>query len=96
MRSAALCVLCALCACHLDPLPTDPGAGCEQAAARIVELQCPGWQGSPGVDDVFGTGDADELPLVDVCRVTEREGADWKTECVAAALDCAGVEACFQ
>jgi hypothetical protein len=61
----------------------------------MAEMKCPGWEGSPGPDEVFGT--EDDIPCVEVCiGIVE---ADPTTTlfplCTAKAESCDEVDECF-
>lgn len=77
--------------------PDDPSTpdDCEAMCVNLERLRCPGWRGSPGTDEIFGT--ADDIPCADVCRrvVTAGLGVSLYQRCVAKARDCAVVARCF-
>jgi hypothetical protein len=85
------------------PLPgpaRDDEAGtpedCPAACARLEELQCPGWQGSPGQDSETGT--PDDISCTEVC--TELLESDITMTlfpvCTANAATCAEIDRCFE
>ena len=85
--------LAALCCVPPPVAPDTRDPGCDGACDTLERLGCPASEGSPGMDDEYGT--PDDLACADTCRELERKGASFETECTAAATSCAGVEACF-
>ena len=90
-------------ACMTPKGPDEPAPSCATtiaeccaAACRNLErLHCPGWQGSPGPDDVADTDD--DVPCDRACEYAAGQqdiGVDLKLDCVAAAQSCVEVEAC--
>jgi hypothetical protein len=81
--------------CRTIPVnPYDPPTYCKDACNNLFELNCPGWRGSPGEDEAFGT--TDDVPCIDVCaNVVSEETATLNQACVSHAKTCAEVEACF-
>lgn len=78
----------------IPPNPYDPPEDCAPACANLEKMKCPGWQGSPGDDGVFGT--PDDVSCVDVCVDTmEEPTATLHPKCTAAAESCEAVEECF-
>lgn len=72
----------------------DAGAGdCAAACANLELLGCDGAEGSPGVDEEFGT--ADDVSCEAVCVDVEANGVSMHTGCVAAAGSCEAVDECF-
>lgn len=81
----------------VPPVPPNSGdeSDCQPACDNLFELSCPGWKGSPGVDEKFDT--EDDVPCVDVCKnvVSEPTGTLFP-KCTATASSCEEVEACFE
>ena len=82
--------------CSWLPIPSDPlwddPEYCQPACDNLFRLNCPGWQGSPGVDEIFGT--TDDIPCVDVCLNHEMPQRIFP-RCTAKAESCEAVERCF-
>jgi len=77
-------------------IDTDPDAGapaCDDACDLLSDLGCDGAEGSPGLDEVYGT--QDDVSCASVCRETIEAGVDMHTDCVRSAPSCAAVEECF-
>ncbi len=78
-------------------VPRDPVVvvgQCEAACKRMAELKCEGWQGSPGYDGEYGTGD--DVACVEVCgSIDINPESDLNTKCVAAAKSCRDVGGCY-
>ena len=73
-----------------DSTPDD----CRAACANLARLQCPGWEGSPGADETFGT--EDDKSCEEVCReVMDLGETTLYPKCTAKAESCEAVEACF-
>ena len=66
---------------------------CAAACANLELLGCDGAEGSPGLDEEYGT--SDDVPCDQVCRETEAGGIPMHTACVAAAGSCDVVDECF-
>ena len=66
---------------------------CAAACANLELLGCDGAEGSPGLDEEYGT--SDDVPCDQVCRETEAGGIPMHTACVAAAGSCDAVDECF-
>lgn len=78
----------------IPPNPYDPVEYCDAACNNLFKLGCPGWEGSPGEDEQFGT--EDDISCVDVCKaVVEEPTATLHQKCTAEASSCEEVEACF-
>lgn len=81
-----------------DPAPSCDGSVhecCERACAALARYKCPGYQGSPGADDVYGT--PDDVTCEAACEYAAVQtdiGIDLNLGCVAAAQSCTEVEAC--
>lgn len=81
------------------PPVVTPASGesgdCFEACANLARLGCDGAEGSPGVDDVYGT--ADDVPCTAVCEdITADPAVTLNERCTAAAIDCDAVERCFE
>jgi hypothetical protein len=77
-------------------LDTAQDAGddvCSEACVNLAELGCDGAEGSPGVDEVYGT--EDDVPCDVICRETIAAGVDMHPICVAAAPTCEAADECF-
>jgi len=78
----------------IPPNPYDPPELCVEACENLARLLCPGWRGSPGSDEVFGT--PDDVPCVDVCALIVADPTvTLYQQCTAQAASCEAVEACF-
>ena len=66
---------------------------CAAACANLEQLGCDGAEGSPGVDEEYGT--EDDVPCEDVCRDVMEGGITMHPACVAAAESCEAVDECF-
>lgn len=79
----------------VPPLPPDAENVCEKSCDNLGMLKCPGWDGSPGADEKFGT--ADDISCAQVCR--ERIPVDpdlvFYHRCMATAVSCKAAEACY-
>lgn len=79
------------------PEPTDAGTleDCGPACENLARLQCPGWRGSPGADEIWGT--ADDYSCETACRniMYADDTATLFPICTAAAQTCEEVEKCF-
>lgn len=84
----------------MPPLPVTPNQDeaedCPAACETMERYQCPGWRGSPGADDVYGT--EDDVPCDQACReiVTADISASLNQQCVAMSTSCRMVERCFE
>lgn len=80
--------------------PVNPEAGtvedCGDACNRLEELQCPGWEGSPGTDEEFGT--PDDVDCMTVCEdlMENNETLTLYPKCTSEAESCEEVEQCFE
>lgn len=79
------------------PVPDEAGdaSDCEAACATLARLQCPGWRGSPGPDEIVGT--ADDVPCARACRaiVSSDRTVTLQQRCTATATTCEAVDRCF-
>ncbi len=78
--------------------PNDPDAGtvehCPAACENLAYLQCPGWEGSPGADEVYGT--EDDVPCLEVCEdFVEFSNMTLYPLCTAKSMSCDDVLECF-
>lgn len=72
---------------------TDPMTPCEAACENLRLIGCPGAEGSPGPDEMFGT--QDDVPCADVCQEVENLGRfSLNPECISTAETCEQVDAC--
>jgi hypothetical protein len=90
---------------HLDPIPDDPKPDdpppvateedCKAACDNLKQMKCPGWDGTPGKDEIQGT--ADDVPCWKACINIMSVGhpADLKLPCTIKATSCEEVESCF-
>ena len=75
--------------------PTVVTGDCARACANLAWLACPGWQGSPGEDEQYGT--TDDIRCEDACALLAGHAElDFQLGCAARAADCAAYEACYQ
>lgn len=76
------------------PNPPDLLPDCESACAKLAELGCQGWQGSPGEDEIYGT--TDDVGCVEACGVAAiNQEINLQLSCVAQATTCEAYEACY-
>ena len=77
-----------------NPIDNDP-SNCSAACDNLKRLGCPGWEGSPGKDEQFGTDD--DVSCEDVCVdvVNTDPSVTLNQTCTADAESCDEVEACF-
>ncbi len=78
--------------------PHDPEAGsvddCPAACDNLAVMQCPGWEGSPGPDEVYGT--EDDVPCLEVCEdFVEFSNMTLYPACTAKATSCEEALECF-
>jgi len=69
------------------------GYDCAAACANLARLGCPGAEGSPGLDEEYGT--PDDVPCEAVCVDVEANGVSMHTACTAAAGSCEAADGCF-
>lgn len=99
MRHTVLSACLLLSAC-LRPLPADHAdedpAGCPGFCGALERMQCPGWRGSHGRDETFGT--PDDLTCERACEAVLASSpyAVLHLECTAAAQSCAEADKCFE
>jgi hypothetical protein len=94
-------ILLATIVCACGPLPEAPidtpeneRDFCSAACDKLAELQCPGWRGSPGLDEIFGTDD--DISCSRVCNeLVVESSVTLHAECTSEATSCAAVERCF-
>jgi len=78
----------------VGPPDSDPG-DCAAACKNLAMQGCPGWRGSPGQDERWGT--QDDVSCIDVCLTLLQEPtATLYPKCTAQAKTCAEVELCFE
>lgn len=78
-----------------DPNP-EPESACEGLCSVLEENHCPGYRGSPGVDEQFET--ADDVGCREQCEKSVVL-APWmldKAACGSVATDCEGVDKCME
>lgn len=73
---------------------TDTAADCPRACQTLAWYACPGWKGSPGADEQWGTMDDESCEAVCKAVYAETTGT-LHAACTAAATSCQAVEACF-
>lgn len=73
---------------HIPASRTD----CEKACNRLLELSCPGYEGSVGPDEVTGT--ADDVACADVCFILSKD-FNLHPVCVQQVQNCKEVDLCF-
>ena len=76
------------------PEPVSPAADCALACENLVDMGCPGSEGSPGFDEKYGTDD--DVPCADACVELSIESPFFPLECIILAVSCDGVSACFK
>ncbi|MCP4601173.1 MAG: hypothetical protein GY847_11730 [Proteobacteria bacterium] len=79
--------------------PVDPDAGtaedCDVACANLARLKCPGWEGSPGADERYGT--EDDISCVEVCEeLLEEPTMTLYPRCTSKASSCEQFDKCFE
>lgn len=83
--------------CHLFPAPKRPTVegDCTTACENLTRLECPGHEGSPGPDEIYGT--PDDVSCDQAC--TDIVQADpvvtLNQSCVSGAASCAAADACM-
>jgi hypothetical protein len=81
-----------------DTEPTDPiiAVSCEAACDNLVELGCEEGNGSPGVDEEFGT--SDDVSCERVCENVSigAYGIPLNTECLARVKSCGEIISCYK
>lgn len=94
-----LCIASLLCAARcqgpvvIDTDTDDNPADCVAACDNMEDLDCDGWQGSPGEDEVYGT--EDDVSCDEICEmIAEEPTAEIFPGCVAAAETCEAVDEC--
>lgn len=99
--SACLAALLVLTACHPTPVPPGPPGPVQPACWAFCEIlttgQCPGYDGSPGQDEVQGT--PDDASCVEVCESLLTKGiyraTSATTGCLDRATTCSLAEDCL-
>jgi hypothetical protein len=77
-----------------QPTPYDDQASaCAAACDNMERLKYPGWEGSPGEDEIRGT--EDDVACVVVCIDLEQQGLPFHAECLAGAVDRAAMDGCY-
>lgn len=80
-----------------DPVPnnSDIPKLCELACKNMEKMNCEGWQGSPGNDNIFGT--VDDVSCSDVCIdiMNQEPSITLHPKCVAEANSCERADECF-
>jgi hypothetical protein len=90
-----------LSACILNPVPNKPipnddiPIACENACKNLKRLDCPGWKGTPGKDEVFGTDDDISCTTACIDIVNSDPSVTLNQNCVAVANSCKEVDDCF-
>lgn len=100
MRVAILLLLLAGCPAQDSPDTAEAKriyARCTRACATLRTLKCPGYQGAPGQDEKYGTGD--DVSCEAACSDFERAALTVPAysvhpDCISAAKTCAAVTAC--
>ena len=88
-KIAAATIAIALSAC--GPAALRP---CTSACANMIALQCEGAEGSPGVDEIYGT--ADDVSCAQACAELSEDTAQFfPVGCIEAAPTCEAVGECF-
>ena len=88
--------------CTINPIPVTPDPiddkpeACEAACQNLASMKCPGWKGSPGEDEIFGT--ADDVSCTKTCTeiVNSDPTVTLHQECVAKAGSCLSADQCFE
>ena len=89
--------------CNINKLPEPDAprdvvsviAQCDLACGRMEELKCEGWQGSPGYDGEYGTGD--DVACREVCSTIDvNPESDLNPSCIALATSCKAVDRCYR
>lgn len=84
-----LTVIIALACSGVGPRDT-----CEGACSNLERLRCGGWDGSPGIDDIWGT--EDDIGCVEICDDLNQDPFfEMKMECTTKALTCNQVDDCW-
>lgn len=80
----------------IDPIePTPSISHCNQACTNMTKLECDGWKGSPGSDEIFGT--IDDISCTEICIVISSPDSiiNLCPKCVSLAISCEEVDACY-
>ena len=89
-----MCKMCIIGIFLVSCATIDVGKVCNEACQNLLSMQCDGYKGSPGSDDLFGT--SDDISCETVCESIMKEpGFDLYPECTSKAPSCEAVEACF-
>lgn len=80
------------------PIPKDVNLeeSCELACRNLKRMNCDGWKGSPGIDEIFNT--KDDIPCFSVCIeiVKSDETVTLNQRCVAESISCKEADRCFE
>jgi len=99
MKHLGILILLSACTFNPDPVVPEPTGDvvelCALACSNMLKLDCPGWEGSAGEDDEYGT--ADDVSCSDVCIELETSGTgiSLHPKCVAVASSCEKADECF-
>jgi hypothetical protein len=75
----------------IDPNAGDPD-DCKAACDNMQSMDCPGWKGNAGPDEVFFTDD--DISCEEICIRVTNAGIGLEQACVAAAVSCEAMERC--
>jgi len=97
------CILAAWIASGCNVMPVKPYPAkdidqvvgdCTDACARMQELKCDGWQGSPGQDEQHGT--EDDVTCIETCALIEiNPDALLRPDCIAKIQTCEDMDRCY-
>jgi hypothetical protein len=77
-----------------NPIPDSDPDDCLAACQNLERLKCPGYEGSPGPDEQYGTADDESCELI--CKsIVKEPGFSVFPSCTAKAQSCDEVDACF-
>lgn len=68
--------------------------GCAAACDNLGKMQCDGWEGSPGPDEVYGT--PDDVGCAQACRdIVGATSITLNTVCISRSRSCTQAALCF-
>lgn len=99
-RGYSFFIVIMLASCWITPRPVTPldadvPTACEAACKNLKRLDCPGWKGTPGIDEKFGTQDDVSCFSACVDIVDSDPTVTLNQVCVANSDSCKKVDECF-
>ena len=95
-------ILLLLIGCTFNPDPVTPDdpkdvmTQCDLACKNLKRMDCDGWKGSPGEDEVFGTNDDVSCQITCTEIVNSDPTVTLHQLCVAKATSCTDADKCFE